>query len=80
MGIVNDDFDYLGCRIYFFGLMSLKLCQCKEGYFGMYCYICRFGYYRLGLNMFCYKCLCDIKKLNGYCYFRKYIYNYVIFF
>lgn len=46
----------------------------------MYCYICRFGYYRLGLNMFCNKCLCDIKKLNGYCYFRKYIYNYVIFF
>lgn len=71
MGTVNDDPDHPGCRTHFFGSMSLKLCQCQEGYSGMYCHICRPGYYRLGPNMPCNKCPCDIKKSNGYCHFRE---------
>lgn len=68
MGTVNDTPE---CKVHHFGSLILNMCQCKEEYSGMYCHICRPGYYRLGPNMPCYQCPCDHKKSNGHCHFRE---------
>ncbi|XP_061165158.1 uncharacterized protein LOC133174128 [Saccostrea echinata] len=59
------------CKIHQYGQLTLSLCECREGYSGMYCHLCRPGYYRLGPNMPCFKCPCVPEKSDGHCHFEE---------
>ncbi|XP_062597144.1 uncharacterized protein LOC134258607 isoform X2 [Saccostrea cucullata] len=59
------------CKMHQYGTLTLSLCDCKEGYSGMYCQICRPGFYRLTPDKPCFRCPCEPEKSDGNCHFEE---------